>query len=65
MCNNFAGLFLIVSRFINNIVFKLQEYYITTSQLRSTPRKIAIKYIGPLAVYKIVDTHNYLLVTLD
>ena len=24
-----------------------------------------VKYIGPLAVYKIVDPHNYLLMTLD
>ena len=36
-----------------------------TSQLRTASRKIAIKYIGPLAVYKIVDPHNYLLITLD
>ena len=31
-----------------------------TSQLRTASRKIAIKYVGPLAVYKIVDPHNYL-----
>ena len=36
-----------------------------TSQLRNALRKIAIKYVGPLAVYKIVDPHNYLLMTLD
>ena len=36
-----------------------------TNQLRTTSRKIAIKYVGPLAVYKIVDPHNYLLITLD
>ena len=36
-----------------------------TSQLRNASRKIAIKYIGPLAVYKFVDLHNYLLITLD
>ena len=36
-----------------------------TSQLRTTSRKVFIKYIGPLAVYKIVDPHNYLLITLD
>ena len=24
-----------------------------------------IKYISPLAIYKIVDPHNYLLITLD
>ena len=24
-----------------------------------------IKYIGPVVVYKIIDLHNYLLMTLD
>ena len=36
-----------------------------TSQLRTTSRKVAIKYIGMLAVYKIIDPHNYLLMALD
>ena len=36
-----------------------------TSQLRTASRKVSIKGIGPLAVYKIVDPHNYLLMTLD
>ena len=36
-----------------------------TSQLRTTSRKVSIKYVGPLAVYKIVDPHNCLLITLD
>ena len=36
-----------------------------TSQLRTSSRKVTIKYIGPLVVYKIVDSHNYLLMTLD
>ena len=36
-----------------------------TSQLRTASRKITIKYIGPSAVYKIIDLHNYLLITLD
>ena len=36
-----------------------------TSQLRTASRKVSIKYTGPLAVYKIVDTHNYLFMTLD
>ena len=36
-----------------------------TSQLRTASRNVSIKYIGPLAVYKIVDPHNYLLMTLD
>ena len=36
-----------------------------TSQLRTTSRKIMVKYVGTLMVYKIVDPHNYLLMTLD
>ena len=36
-----------------------------TSQLRTNSRKIAIKYVGPVVVDKIVDPHNYLLMTLD
>ena len=36
-----------------------------TSQLRTASRKVSIKYVGPLEVYKIVDPHNYLLITLD
>ena len=36
-----------------------------TSQLRMASRKVSIKYIGPLAIYKIVDLHNYLLIMLD
>ena len=36
-----------------------------TGQLRTALRKVSIKYVGPLAVYKIVDPHNYLLITLD
>ena len=36
-----------------------------TNQLRTASRKFSIKYVGPLAVYKIVDPHNYLLITSD
>ena len=36
-----------------------------TSQLRTSSRKVTIKYVGPLVIYKIVDPHNYLLMTLD
>ena len=36
-----------------------------TTLLRTASRKVSIKYVGPLAVYKIVDPHNYLLITLD
>ena len=35
------------------------------SQLRTASRKIMVKYVGPLVVYKIIDHHNFLLMTLD
>ena len=36
-----------------------------TSQLRTNSQKIAVKYVGPMVIYKIIDPHNYLLMTLD
>ena len=36
-----------------------------TSQLRTASRKVAIRYVGPLIMYKIVDPCNYLLMTMD
>ena len=36
-----------------------------TSQLCTASRKVIIKYVGPIVVYKIIDAHNYLLMTLD
>ena len=36
-----------------------------TTQLRTSSRKVAINYVGPLVVYKIVDPHKYLLMTID
>ena len=36
-----------------------------TSQLGTASRKNAMMYVGPLAVYKIIDLHNNLLITLD
>ena len=36
-----------------------------TSQLRTNSRKISVKYIGPVVIYKIIDPHSYLLMTLD
>ena len=35
------------------------------SQLRTNSRKISVKYIGSVVIYKIIDPHNYLLMTLD
>ena len=39
--------------------------FLLTSQLRSNSWKIAVKYVGPVVVYNIIDPHNYLLMTLD
>ena len=36
-----------------------------TTQLRTNSRKVSVKYVGPLVVYRIVDPHNYLLMTID
>ena len=36
-----------------------------TSQLCTAARKVMIKYIGLAVMYKIIDLHNYLLMTLD
>ena len=36
-----------------------------TSQLRTASWKIAIKYVGPVVVYKIINPHNYLLMMLN
>ena len=36
-----------------------------TSQLRTNLQKIAVKYVGHVVIYKIIDPHNYLLMTLD
>ena len=36
-----------------------------TSQLCTTSRKAINKYVGLVVIYKIIDPHNYLLMTLD
>ena len=36
-----------------------------TSQLRMSSRKFGVNYVGPLVIYKIVDPHNYLLMTIE
>ena len=36
-----------------------------TSKLRTASSKVAMRYVGPLVIYKILDPHNYLLMTMD
>ena len=35
------------------------------SQLCTTSRNVMIKFVGPVVIYKIIDPHNFLLMTLD
>ena len=35
------------------------------SQLCNALRKVIIKYVGSVVIYKNIDPHNYLLMTLD
>ena len=55
----------------NRVNFQYREedlvYIISplTIQLRTNSRKITVKYVGPVVIYKIIDPHNYLLMTLD
>ena len=35
------------------------------SQLHTASRKVMIKYVRPGKIYKTIDPHNYLLMTLD
>ena len=59
----------IINKDRENIQYKGGDLVYTisplTSQLRPNSWKIAIKYIGPIVIYKIVDPHNYLLMTLN
>ena len=36
-----------------------------TSQLHTASCTVGIKYVGPVVIYKIIDPHSYLLMTLD
>ena len=36
-----------------------------TSQLCTASQKVATNFVGPMVKYKIIDPHNYLLMTLD
>ena len=52
----------IFNTIVENLVYLISPL---TTQLRTSSRKVAINYVGPLVVYKIVDPHNYLLMTID
>ena len=36
-----------------------------TSQICTASRKVMIKCVGSIVIYKIIDPHNYLLMTVD
>ena len=59
MINEDRGFFQYKSRDLIYIISPL------TSQLCTTSCKVAIKYVGSIVIYNIIDPHNYLLMTLD
>ena len=59
MINKDRGFFQYKCRYLIYIISPL------TSQLCTASHKIAIKYVGPIVIYKIIDPHNYLPMTLD
>ena len=44
-----------------NLVFNFTPYMSVMDFIQ----KSSIKYVGPLVIYKIIDSHNYLLMMLD
>ena len=48
-----------------NFHYKWGDLVYIISPLTSQLSKIAVKYVGPVVIYKIIDPHNYLLMTLD
>ena len=40
-------------------------YIPLTSQLHAASRKVMLRYVGLVVVYKIIDPYKYLLMTLD
>ena len=54
MINKDRAFFQYISKYLVYIISPL------TSQLHTTSRKVMIKYVGPVVIYKIIDPHNYL-----
>ena len=59
MINKDRAFFQYISGDLVYIIFPL------TSQLCTASCKVTIKYLGPVVIYKIIDPHNYLLMTLE
>ena len=59
MINKDRAFFQYNSRDLVHIIFQL------TGQVHTASRKLMIKYVGPVVIYKVIDPHNYLLMTLD
>ena len=54
MINEDKAFFQYNSRNLVYIIYPLM------SQLQMTSRKVMIKYVGPVVIYKIIDPYNYL-----
>ena len=59
MVNKDKAFFQYQSRDLVYIIFPL------TSQLCTASCEVSIKYVGPVTIYKIIDPHYYLCMTLD
>ena len=59
MINKGSAFFQYTGGDLGYIIFPL------TSQLHTASHKVTIKFVGPLGIYKAIDSHNYLLMTLD
>ena len=54
--------YIIMDQDSGNLVYIISPL---TRQLHTASHKVGIKYKGPVVIYKIIDPHNYLLMTLD
>ena len=52
-------------QYILCIIDKVTNYLVIAPLYQENSRKVSIKYVGPLIIYKITDPHNYLLMTID
>ena len=59
MINKARGFFQYKGGDLVYIIFPL------TGQLCTVSHKVAIKYVGPVVIYKIIEPYNYLIMTLD
>ena len=53
-----------IDKTFSNIIAEIHNF-ITHKSIATASRKVMIKYVGPVVIYKIIDPYDYLLMTLD